>query len=148
MSGRVTPNFTYVVVFAIIITGFVVLCVLANLGDDMQDFDFDEWLNLAKSDPEAFELRRQQAVEELIIAAPSDRQHRLRGMQWRVDMERRKYKDPLVSCQKVFGMMWQSVYGDNGLLQVLTDLPQQQKVPSVRQTRAQVLAFETSQDGD
>lgn len=85
----------------------------------MSDFNFDEWQQLAKSDPEAFEKRRQQAIDELITSAPGQQQHRLRGLQWRVDMERRKYKDSLVSCQRVFSMMWESVYSDNGLLQAL-----------------------------
>jgi len=85
----------------------------------MTDFDFDEWLHLAKSDPEAFEARRKQTIEARINLAPSDQQHRLRGLQWRVDMERKKYKDSLVSCQRVFSMMWNSVYGEAGLLQAL-----------------------------
>ncbi len=85
----------------------------------MTKFDFDEWLQLAKSDPEAFEARRKQVVDDVIQQAPSKQQHRLRGLQWRVDMERNKYKDSLVSCQKVFSMMWNSVYGEQGLLHAL-----------------------------
>lgn len=85
----------------------------------MSEFNFDEWLQLAKSDPEAFEKRRQQAIDAMIAAAPDERRQRLRGLQWRIDMERRKYKDSLVSCRKVFSMMWSSVYSENGLLQAL-----------------------------
>ena len=114
----------------------------------MQKFDFDEWRKLAETDPEAFELRRQQALEALITAAPSNRQHRLRGLQWRVDMERRKASNPMSGCRKVFSMMWQSVYGDHGLLQALTSLPAEQQgkasVPS--RPPARILAFETSEE--
>jgi len=114
----------------------------------MQEFDFDEWRKLAETDPEAFELRRQQAVEAVIAKAPSDRQHRLRGLQWRVDMERRKYKEPLVRCQKVFSMMWKSVYDDHGLLQALNGLPQKQRRTASPRPQAQVLAFQNSSSGD
>ena len=114
----------------------------------MQKFDFDEWRQLAETDPEAFELRRQQVIESLIASAPSKRQQRLRGLQWRVDMERRKASDPLLSCRKVFGMMWHSVYGDNGLLQALNDLPASRlrKLSPPSRPTARVLAFETTEE--
>jgi len=114
----------------------------------MQKFDFDEWRQLAETDPEAFEARRQQAIESLITAVPSKRQQRLRGLQWRVDMERRKASDPLLGCRKVFGMMWHSVYGDNGLLQALNDLPASRlrKLSPPARQKARVLAFETLEE--
>ena len=114
----------------------------------MQKFDFDEWRQLAETDPEAFELRRQQAIESLITATPDNRQQRLRGLQWRVDMERRKARDPLMSCRTVFGMMWNSVYGDNGLLQALNDLPASRlrKLSPPERPTARVLAFETTEE--
>ena len=115
----------------------------------MQKFDFDEWQHLAETDPEVFELRRQQAIEAVIVAAPRNRQHRLRGLQWRVDMERRKHKESLRSCQKVFGMMWKSVYGDQGLMQALQTFPERQtETASSRRSGAKVLAFEASSSGD
>ena len=88
-------------------------------------------------------MRRQQALEALITAAPSNRQQRLRGLQWRVDMERRKTKDPVLGCQKVFNMMWKSVYGDHGLLQALNGLPTAQGGKAAMSVRpaAKVLAF-------
>ena len=108
----------------------------------MQEFDFDEWRKLAETDPALFELRRRQAVEALIAKAPGNRQHRLRGIQWRVDMERSKYRNSLVSCQKVFGMMWSSVYDDNGLLQALNGLVEKPVEKASPVSRGQVLAFE------
>ena len=115
----------------------------------MQEFDFDEWRKLAETDPALFELRRRQAVEALIAKAPGNRQHRLRGIQWRVDMERSKYRHSLVSCQKVFGMMWKSVYGDQGLMQALQTFPERQtETASSRRSGAKVLAFEASSSGD
>lgn len=113
----------------------------------MSDFNFDEWLQLAKTDPEAFEKRRQQAIDELIATAPVKHQQRLQGLQWRVDMERRKYKDSLVRCQKVFSMMWASVYNDNGLLQALHGRTAAQRHKAEdRKERASVLEFQSATD--
>jgi hypothetical protein len=113
----------------------------------VSDFNFDEWLLLAKSDPEMFEKRRQQAIDALIDTAPGEHQQRLRGLQWRIDMERHKYKDSLVRCQKVFSMMWASVYSDNGLLQALQGrtLAQGHKTDG-RRERASVLEFQQATD--
>jgi hypothetical protein len=110
----------------------------------MKKFDFEEWQKLAESDPEAFELRRQQEIESLITSVPSNRQQRLRGLQWRVDMERQKTRDPLLGCQKVFNLMWKSVYGDHGLLQALNGLPtaQGQKATMPLRPAAKILAFQ------
>lgn len=113
----------------------------------MSEFNFDEWLQLANNDPEAFEKRRQQAIDALIAETSGEQQQRLRGLQWRIDMERRKYKDSLVRCQRVFSMMWSSVYGDNGLLQALHGKnPAQETSGSARQERADVLSFEPATD--
>lgn len=85
-------------------------------------FDFDSWADLAKSDAEAFEQRRRDLIEAFIADAPEHMQARLRRVQWRVDAERRRYKHPLKSCVMVFDMMWDSLYGDHGLLQALLAL--------------------------
>lgn len=83
------------------------------------DFDFDGWALLAKSDPAAFEERRRAVIEQAIAAMPQERQARLRGLQWRIDLERARYRHPLVSCSQLFNMMWASVYGEGGLVDAL-----------------------------
>lgn len=85
----------------------------------MEKFNFDEWAELAKSDPKLFERRRREAVEKMINGSAPRRQQRLRGLQWRIDVVRKKYKDPRVSAHRIFSMMWESVYGQNGLLDAL-----------------------------
>lgn len=110
----------------------------------MQKFDFEEWKTLAETDPAAFEVRRQQELDALITAAPSHRQRRLRGLQWRINIERSRHKDPRVSCEKAFEMMWQSVYSEHGLLQALNSLPgDNQALP---RKQAQILAFQGLMD--
>jgi len=80
---------------------------------------FDDWSSLAKSDPDAFEQRRRQVIEQFISSVPPGRQQRLRRLQWRIDMERRRCANPMQSCVRLYTMMWDSVYGRHGLLEVL-----------------------------
>ncbi len=84
-------------------------------------FDFDEWRILFETAPDAFEKRRRELIESKIRRAPRKRQQRLRGLQWRIDVARCRYKHPLVSSAKLFAMMWRQVYGKNGLLEALTE---------------------------
>jgi len=83
------------------------------------DFDFEEWASLAKTDPAAFEAKREEAIAQLIEGASPRMQTRLRGLQWRIDMDRRRSSNPLSSCMKIFNQMWTSVYGERGLLAAL-----------------------------
>jgi len=80
------------------------------------DFDFDEWMNLAKTDPEAFDLKRKQIIDDLIAHAPERIRQRLIQFQWRIDMERARCSNPLQACIKLSNMMWDMVYGDRGFL--------------------------------
>lgn len=73
------------------------------------NFDFDEWLELSKRDPESFETRRLQEIEDLINNAPEDKQHRLRCLQWKIDRVRDKMATPLAACVAISDMMWDSL---------------------------------------
>lgn len=78
--------------------------------------NFDEWASLASNDPEGFEVRRQDCIDQFIERYPLARQKRLRGMQFRIDMERKRAKTPLGACIKISSMMWDAVTGDKGLV--------------------------------
>ncbi len=82
-------------------------------------FDFDAWAALAEADPQAFEAQRHAAIEALIAESRPELQRRLRGLQWRLDMERRRYHHPLAACTHAFNAMWESVYGEGGLVEAL-----------------------------
>lgn len=105
--------------------------------------DFDEWSKLAQSDAEAFERRRREVIEQLIAEAPEHMRERLVRLQWRVDAERRRYKHPLKSCVVIFNMMWDSVYGEHGLLDALNALTHADAQPAPEQaaTPARILPF-------
>lgn len=90
------------------------------MKSEQMAFDFDEWRQLFEADPERFEKRRREEVDSLIQMAPPDQQVRLRGLQWQIDAIRSRYKHPLVSTTKLFHMMWDKVYGDNGLQNALS----------------------------
>lgn len=78
-------------------------------------FDFDEWSRLAKTDPAAFEARRLALIEEYLDQFPPLDQRRLRGLQFRIDMERRRARTPMAACLRLSSMMWDSLLGKDGL---------------------------------
>jgi len=79
------------------------------------NFDFDEWSQLAKDDPFEFEARRITLIEEFLRQFPQSGQRRLRGIQFRVDMVRRRARTPMGACLKISSMMWESLLGRHGL---------------------------------
>lgn len=85
-------------------------------------FDFDEWSRLAKDDPSAFEARRLALIEEFLGQFPQPDQQRLRGLQFRIDMVRRRARSPMGACLKISSMMWESLLGSHGLKTALDSL--------------------------
>jgi len=92
-------------------------------------FDFDEWSRLAKADPSAFEARRLALIEEYLRQFPQPDQQRLRGLQFRIDMVRRRSRTPLSACLKISSMMWESLLGSRGLKTALDTLLARPKPP-------------------
>lgn len=78
-------------------------------------FDFDDWSRLAKDDPFAFEARRLALIEAYLRQFPQSGQRRLRGLQFRIDMVRRRARTPMSACLKISSMMWESLLGHHGL---------------------------------
>jgi hypothetical protein len=71
-------------------------------------FDFEEMVELARHQPELFEQKRTEMIESLIQQAPERLHQRLRGLQFRVDMERRRARHPMAACIRTYAMMWES----------------------------------------
>ncbi len=74
-----------------------------------QEFDFDDWHRLHRADPQAFEARRKAALAAVIDGAPEHVQPRLRGMQFRLEMERARAGSDLAACLKAQSLMWDSL---------------------------------------
>jgi hypothetical protein len=116
------------------------------------DLDFDAWMAMAQDDPESFEKMRLAAIEEVIQAAPERSRTRLRGLQWRIDQERRLAKSPMKACLRISSMMWRHVTGDGGLherfaeLQRLLGVEPSRTVPPAPRSTAEVLAFARTGD--
>lgn len=84
-----------------------------------EDFDFEHWAGMAKKNPEAFETMRKKYLDELIEQAPERIRHRMKGLQWQVDVLRERSANPMAACLSISQMMWDSVVGERGLLETL-----------------------------
>ncbi len=102
-----------------------------------QDYAFEDWRHLHESDREAFELRRREALESVIQAAPADMQTRLRGLQFRLDMERARAGSGLASCLKAQSMMWDSLLRMRDALAELSGLEDDGLLGAVARSRAE-----------
>ncbi len=83
------------------------------------DNNFDYWFALSKKNPEEFEVHRAACIEALILSAPDSQQPRLRGLQWQIDLKRKRAKTPMAACITISNMMWDRVLGEGGLLESL-----------------------------
>lgn len=70
--------------------------------------EFDLLAKLAKNNPEEFEKLRETLIEDVINSARTSSQRRLRGLQFQIDMARKKAKTPLAACICISGMMHES----------------------------------------
>ena len=84
--------------------------------ESFTELDFDAAMELARTDPEAFEQYRQDVIEALIARAPERNRQHLRCLQWRIDQERKRAPNPTAACVKLYRMMWDSFAGDRGLV--------------------------------
>lgn len=83
-------------------------------------FEFEQWARLAREAPEEFERRRAAAIEQVIGAAPARLAPRLRGLQFRLDAERRKARSPLGAVVRMQAMMWDQFEALRSALNALT----------------------------
>jgi hypothetical protein len=86
----------------------------------LDDFDFDTWMQLYKTDPEAFECRREALIKDAISSAPVEQQRRLNGLQFQIDMERRRSNSALQGCMRISSMMWKKCDQMRGKLNELS----------------------------
>ena len=71
--------------------------------------DFDEWMRLAKNNPDEFEAKRLKQIEIFFNNVPKEKQQRLKGLQWQIDQTRKLSRNPLASCIAISNMMWDSM---------------------------------------
>ena len=91
-----------------------------HIGTHMSDPEvFRYWSELAVQDPERFERERRACIEKAVSTAPESIQERLRRLQWRIDIERARAKNPLSACIRLNQMMLDFVYVENGFVDTL-----------------------------
>jgi len=71
-------------------------------------FDIDEWFKLAEEDIEAFEIERLKIINRFIESGCNKRV--LNGLQFRINMERQRAKNPLDACVRISKMMSEHFY--------------------------------------
>jgi hypothetical protein len=101
--------------------------------------DFKTWSELAQSDPDVFEARRAEIIEQMIQRIPAHKQHRMRCLQWKIDQVRAQASNPLSACITLSEMMWDSLAGPGGLRETLERLGNGNFEPT---PKARVLDFE------
>lgn len=77
---------------------------------------YEELEKLAQSDPEHLESLRAQWIEDVIDRAQPEMRHRLRGLQFQIDCQRRLHKNPLGACIEISRMMYASLNNLNKLM--------------------------------
>jgi hypothetical protein len=105
------------------------------------EFDFTHWSELAINDPEAFEAERSEVIEQAINEASPEKRQRLHGLQWRIDQVRLLARTPLSACMEMSQMMWDSVMGEYGLIDILQQPLNQQHTNKPRPDHGHILPF-------
>ena len=88
-------------------------------SNNENEFEFQQWMELAQKDPEKFEKKRLELIESVINGAPESMRKRLSGLQWSIDAKLKTSKNPMDGCLTIFQMMMDSVYEPGGLLSAL-----------------------------
>lgn len=109
---------------------------------DKTEFNFDEWARLAQEDPARFERQRRELLDVVIAAAPAEHHQRLKGLQFRLDLERQRAKTPMGAVVRMNSLMWDSFLELRGALQRLADPTGPQAVAATApRPPARILAF-------
>ena len=110
-------------------------------GNPPDRFDFDTWMQLFEENPEAFEAKRLAEIDQFMAGLNDESRERMGKLQWRIDKERERSSSPMESCLRVHNMMWDSVYGERGLLYGLELLIETCETQEVRQKTGEILEF-------
>lgn len=110
------------------------------------EFDFDEWVRLAKENPDAYEDMRQKMIQEVIDSTSPEIKRRMEGLQWKIDQIRSTSTNPMASCLKISQMMWDNVLGEDGLLDHMRQLSDPEQIPKLKKPKesATVIDFRGS----
>ena len=114
------------------------------IDDTLITDNFDYWMELAKRDPDEFEVQRKQAVQDIIDSAPEHLKRRLMGLQWQIESEIKLTNSPMGACVRVNRMMMEKVFEKNGFLDVLTGNHDANKTAFNKSSVINMLSFQNS----
>lgn len=104
-------------------------------------FNFDEWMQLAKEDPESFEQQRTTAIKNIINSSNGVSRQRLEGLQWQIDRLREQSKTPMAACLNISKLMWDNLHGEEGLIDALNQLTGKTPIRQKATSKADVIAL-------
>lgn len=90
-----------------------------------REFDFNEWVALARTDPDGFARRRLAWIQEVISSAHENNHARLERLQFRIDAKRRLARTSMKACLQLSSMMWNSFFD---MKESLASLPGRQNL--------------------
>ena len=110
--------------------------------DNRPTFDFDAWAELARENPQAFELERKLLIERAIMKAPADKHQRLRCLQWKLDQIRILASTPMAACLQINRLLWENIASEHGLLHSLQRLQSAERRNDSDAGSAEILHFQ------
>lgn len=72
----------------------------------MTKLNFDQMKDMTADELLAYKSK---LIEDYISSLPEERQQRLRQLQWKIDGELRKYKDPIAKMNRMTELFWEGV---------------------------------------
>jgi hypothetical protein len=119
------------------------ICIITDVMQEkpLTALDIDTAMELARTDPEAFEQYRRAVIEALIARAPERNRQHLRRLQWRIDQERQRASNPTAALLKLYRMMWDSFAGEAGLIDTICNPRQNAPDMEALSSGAKVLSF-------
>ena len=72
--------------------------------------DYELLAKLYKDDPEEFERERKRILESYFDSLPEKRQKKARQIQWQIEGELRKYKDPIARMNRMVELFWEQTF--------------------------------------
>lgn len=88
------------------------------------EFDFEEWAELAKLDPEEFDRRRDLLMAKLREGMEPASSPPMDGTRWRIDIERQRCTTSLQLSLRLYSLMWDRLYDLRNSLQELNEASQ------------------------
>ena len=108
--------------------------------------DVDDLIKMAQDDPDGLERLRHELCTQLIENAPEHYQRRLNGIQFQIDMTRRKSSNGLHSCIKISEMMLESYQKLQSTLAELSEHDYRQYKVDKPKTSADIIDFKLASE--